>query len=98
MTVNIKINECLSPVSGIFAAMPTDIWGPELDMTSVDIELWTRIGELPATHLFRYFVDANKVLDTGALASLLYQRFAPNWKRIFVALRYEYVIEPWVTL
>lgn len=86
------LKEVLSPVNGLFSNMPDVIWGTDMDPTFIDVELFTRIGGLEASPLVEHYVDANGVLDTATLASLLFQRYGKNWQRIWDALLVEYNI------
>ena len=86
-----KINEVLSPVSGLFAHMPRDIWGTTIDPNIIDVELYTAIGNMTASPLFMHFVR-DGVLDHDGLARLIYQHYGKNWKRLWDALIVEYNI------
>src|SRR5699024_5815811 len=86
-----KIADVLSPDDGLFSNMPQDIWGASFDPSLVDIELFTRIGELEVSPTTRHFVR-NGALNTPELSRLLYQRYHRNWERIWDALIAEYDI------
>ena len=86
------IKEVLSPVNGLFSNMPDSIWGPDFDPSFVDIEIFTRIGELQASPLMEHYVDAHGVLDTSSLSDLLFQRYGNNWQRVWDALLVDYNI------
>lgn len=86
-----RLNEVLSPTTGLFSNMPQTIWGVSLDPSLIDIELFTRIGALEASPLVDYYTE-DGVLDTEQLARLLYQRYGSNWQRIWDALVVEYDI------
>lgn len=85
------LKELVSPVNGLFSNMPKTIWGENLDPTYLDVELFTRIGNLEASPLVEFYT-LDGVLDTEKLSSLLYQRYSANWQRIWDALAVEYNI------
>lgn len=82
-----KLEEIITPVNGVFTRMPQDIWGGELDPSFMDIELFTRIGQLEASPTARYFAT-----NQQQLADMLYSRYHKNWERIWAALLEEYDI------
>lgn len=83
------IRDYLNPIDGIFSNMPQEIWQGDLDPSSLDIELWTRIGGLEAAPLFKFFI-ANDTLDVAGLAKLLYSRYHNNWQKMWNALLADY--------
>lgn len=83
------IRDYLNPIDGIFSAMPQSIWNDDLDPASLDIELWTRIGELDAAPLFRFFI-VDDTLDVNGLAKLLFSRYHNNWEKMWNALLADY--------
>lgn len=83
------LKDVLSPINGLFANMPQDIWGPELDPTFMDIELFTRLGGLEISPTAEYFVTDGD-LNPEQLALLLYQRYKDNWQRMWNAVTIEY--------
>lgn len=93
-----RIKDLISPTDGLFSHMPDDIWGELFDTSLVDLELYSRIGELDASPLVEALVDSNGILDVQKLADLLYQRFGRNWDRIWKALIAEYDIMLTTTL
>lgn len=86
-----RLKEVLSPVNGLFTNMPQIIWGDSLDPSLIDVELFTRIGNLETSPLVDYYT-VEGVLDTEKLSALLFQRYGSNWKRIWDALLAEYDI------
>ena len=86
-----RLNEVINPINGIFSNIPNPIWDGELDPSYIDIELFTRIGNLDASPLVEFYIQ-NGVLNTQELSNLLYQRYKNNWERIYNAIKKEYDI------
>lgn len=83
----LRVKDVISPIDGIFTKMPDDIWGEFIDSEDLDIELYTKYGELLATPLVRFY---NENEDLDGLAGHLYRKHSRSWEQIARALYEEY--------
>lgn len=83
----LRVKDVISPIDGIFTKMPDYIWGEFIDSEDLDIELYTKYGELLASPLVRFY---NENGDLYGLAAHLYRKHSRSWEQMARALYEEY--------
>lgn len=81
------IKDVISPIDGLFSKMPDDIWSDIIDSTDLDIELYTKLGELTSSPLVRFYDEQG---DIEGLSAHLYRKHSRSWEQFKKALHEEY--------
>lgn len=80
-----KLKNTLPLTDGIFGNMPTDIWGDDFNADDLDLELFSKVGEMYSNTLYDRLVD-----DIPRLSTLIYNKYNNSWKHMYDALTLDY--------
>lgn len=88
-----KIKELFTIEQGFFSLMNNDIWSSRFSSSDMDIEFLTNQGERNISPMVEYFVQNEQITieDKRRIASIVYNKYQENWRRLFAILNANYV-------